>query len=360
MNKSPELNIRPVILAGGQGTRFWPISRVARPKQFLSIAPGGESLIQATVKRLTSLCNLKDVVIVTNEKHESLVREHVPGCDVISEPVGRNTAASIGLAAINLIKNSPNSVMVVFPADHYVENVEKLLERIRVAVNVAKSGDYLVALGITASSANTAYGYIKRGEPHENPGAYSVSRFYEKPSLERARKYIEEGGFYWNSGIFIWRPEVVLKGIETYMPELYKGLIEIRDSFGKSSELRVMEDVFNRLEGVSIDFGLLEHARNCVVVESGEIGWNDVGSWDAWAYHFKTDIQNNLLRGEALAIDSKDCVVYSSERLIAILGCEDLVVIDSKDALLVCPRSKVQDVKEVVAELTRSGRKNLV
>jgi len=356
---SEKINIRPVVLAGGQGTRFWPISRTSKPKQFLSISPTGESLIQATINRLQPLCENEKIIVVANSNHRDLVNEHVPNCDSLIESQGRNTAASIGLAAIYLMKHDPTAVMAVFPADHYIENSPKLIERIKVAASVAVKNNALATIGVHPCSPNTAYGYIKCGGQLQD-GVYKVSRFYEKPSLERAREYLDEGGFYWNSGIFVWRPDILLEGIKSYMPDLHRGLKEISSVLGSKQEDEVLAKVFANLDSISIDFGLLEHARNCVVVDSGDIGWNDVGSWDAWAHHFTPDSKNNLLHGETVALDSSNCVVYSNDRLIALLGCKDLVVIDSQDALLVCPRSKVQDVKDVVTELNSRQRKDLV
>lgn len=355
---SDNLRIVPVILAGGQGTRFWPISRAARPKQFLSISPDGESLIQATVNRLDKLSTRNDMIVVTNQSHVELLTEHVPECKVLKESIGKNTAASIGLAAIHLMKYDPKSIMAVFPADHYIKNSDLLIERIKLAATIANKSAALATIGITPTSPNTGYGYIKCGPRLQND-VFKVSRFYEKPSMERAREYLEEGGFFWNSGIFIWRPDVLLEGLKSYMPDLYKGLREISSALGTDSEGEVSARVFSSLDSISIDFGLLEHARNCVVVDSGDIGWSDVGSWDAWADYFTPDSKKNLLHGDAMAIDSTDCVVYSHDRMIAMLGCKDMVVIDSRDALLVCPRSRVQDVKDVVSELVAKGRKDL-
>ncbi len=352
-------SIVPVILAGGQGTRFWPVSRGDRPKQFLSISPSGESLIQATVHRLELVSTRKSMLVVTNERHRSLILEHIPGVNIIAEPVAKNTAASIGLGAIWLKKHFPGSVMAVFPADHHIVEGKMFAEKIEAAAEIARTKDSLVTLGITPTSPNTGYGYIRRGD-RISQDIFEVTRFFEKPSLERARHYVEQGEYYWNSGIFIWRPEVILAGIKEHLPELWQGLQKIEAALGKPNEATIIKEVFDSIDPISIDFGLLEHAKNCVVVEAGHIGWNDVGSWDAWAEHFKTDIKNNLLRGEAVALDSQNCVVYSNDRLIAVLGCSDLVVIDSKDALLVCPRSRVQDVKDIVSYLISTGRANLV
>lgn len=354
-----QTKVCPVILAGGSGTRFWPVSRSDKPKQFLSITGSGDSLIQATVKRLEPLAARQDMLVISNVKHQALVEEHIPGVHILAEPQARNTAASIGLGAIWLQKNRPNSVMAVFPADHHIQNGDLFRERISQAADIAASSDSLVTIGIAPTSPNTGYGYIRRGKS-TSKGAFSVTRFFEKPNLARARQYLEDGDYYWNSGIFLWRPEVVLAGIKEHLPQLWSGLEKIKAALGTKHEAAVIAEVFGQIEGISIDFGLLEHAKNCMVVEAGGLGWNDVGSWDAWAEHFKTDNEGNLLSGESLALDSKNCVVYSNNRLIAILGCSDLVVIDSKDALLVCPRNRVQDVKEVVTHLVSTGRSKLV
>lgn len=353
------MEIRTVIMAGGQGARFWPVSRMARPKQFLSVSPNGESLIQATARRVAPLSSGHAPIIVTNVQHRGLILEHVPNAEVISEPIGRNTAASIGLAAMFIKKQKPGSVMMVFPADHFVADEARLSQALMRAAELANSKDVLVTMGISPTDANTAYGYIKRGQSL-GTGNYHVSRFYEKPSRERAEKYLKSGDFYWNSGMFVWRVEVILQAIAEHMPDLYAGLQTIERFIGTKDLERVMSEVFPKLESVSIDFGVLELAKNCAVVETPAIGWNDVGSWDAWSTHFQKDANGNMVSGANCAIESSNCVVHSEGRMIALLGCEDMVVIESKDALLVCPRSRVQDVKKVVEELKRRGRADLV
>ncbi len=354
-----DVKIRCVIMAGGQGARFWPVSRMARPKQFLSISKDGQTLIQATARRVAPLSPGKDVVVVTNVAHRQMIIEQVPKSFVLAEPVGRNTAASIGLAAVYLHKQDPKTVMMVFPADHFIAEEERLREVLLQAANLAASTDVLVTLGISPTEPNTAYGYIKRGIEIA-PAQYKVVRFYEKPSRERAEKYVSSGDFYWNGGIFVWRVDVILAAIKQHMPDLYGSLQTIERAIGTKDEAAVLAEVFPKLESVSIDFGVLELAKNCVVVDAGAIGWNDVGSWDAWSTHFEKDSSGNLLHGDTCAIDSSNCVVLSDSRLLALLGCEDLIVIESKDALLVCPRSRVQDVKKIVEELKSRGRTDLV
>lgn len=352
------MSVRSVILAGGQGARFWPISRRTRPKQFLSINASGESLIQATARRIEPLAGKQNLLVVTGDQLIDLVREHVPNARIIGEPIARNTAASIGLAAAVVAKEDPKAVVACFPADHAVTDEPKLLAVLREAVTLAQAHDVLVTIGIRPSFPHTGYGYMKRGAAISGNG-YAVSRFYEKPNLERAKRYFESGEFFWNSGMFVWRAEVILAAIKEFMPQLHAGLMRIQDALGTPKESEVMREVFNDLESISIDFGVLEHARNCALLAAEPFGWNDVGSWDAWAENFEKDQMNNLLHGDVIVIDSKDCVVHSQKRLTAVIGAQDLVIIDSGDAVLVCPRSHVQDVRKIVDELKRRGRDNL-
>ena len=347
-----------VILAGGQGTRFWPISRMQKPKQFLSISSTGESLIQATARRIEGLVGKEHVWVVTNELHSKLVHEHVPNARILSEPQGRNTAASIGLAAIYLEKESPESIMLILPADHAVSDEKQLMEILKNASTIAAKQNLLVTIGVFPESPHTGYGYIKRGPKLAND-AFAVARFFEKPSLERAMKYIESGDFYWNSGMFVWKPGVFLEAVRNYLPSLADGLDQIKAAIGTKEESQVLEKVFPTLESISVDFGILEHARNCAVVTGQNFGWNDVGSWDAWAENFAKEVNGNLLHGDVVVIDSQNCVVHSEKRLTAVVGADNLVVIDSGDALLVCPREHVQDVRKVVEELKRRGRNEL-
>lgn len=352
-----------VVLAGGQGSRFWPISRQRRPKQFLSISSSGESLLQATVKRVRPLTGGRDnsggLLIVTNCMHEKLVRQHVPAARIVSEPSAKNTAASIGLAAVYLEVQAPKSVMLVLPADHAVSNAEKLRETLMKAARLAQQRDLLVTIGVAPLAPVTAYGYIKRGNQLAS-GVYQVGRFFEKPNQERARQYCDSGDFFWNSGMFAWRPAVILAALREFMPALHDGLMRIKSAIGGSDERKVIAREFAAFDAVSIDFGVLEFARNCAVVVGEPFGWNDVGSWDAWADHFAKTPEGNLLHGDAIVLDGKNCIVHSEHQLTVLIGAEDLVVINAQDAVLVCPRDKVQDVRKVVEYLKKKNRNDLV
>jgi mannose-1-phosphate guanylyltransferase len=348
-----------VILAGGQGSRFWPVSRLKRPKQFLSIASNGESLIQATARRVEEISGKNRQWIITNTLHKDLIEKSVKNAHIVCEPTGRNTAASIGLAAVFLQKADPKAVMLVLPADHAVSNEKLMLDTVLKALEYASRNDSLVTIGITPKSPQTAYGYIKRAGKISD-GVFAVSRFFEKPNLERATKYLESGEFYWNSGMFAWSVDSILSAIKQYLPAMHEGLMKIEESIGTSKEEEVLQEIFPTLEAISIDFAILEHAKNCTVVSAPDFGWNDVGSWDAWAEHFEKDDQGNLLHGDVMIIDSKNCVVHSEKRMAAVIGADNLIVIDAGDALLVCPREHVQDVRKVVEELKKQGRKELI
>lgn len=351
--------IKVVILAGGQGTRFWPVSRMKFPKQFLSISESGESLIQATARRIEPLASKENIMVATNVVHKEQIIEHVPYAEVVAEPVGRNTAASIGLSALHVAKKNPETVMIVLPADHVVENEAKLRETLWEAIELAADEGLLVTVGIKPTRPDTAYGYIKRGAALKNKGAM-VARFYEKPSLERAVSYLESEDFFWNSGMFVWRASVFLDAVREFMPELHQGLMKIEPALSTDNEERVVKEVFDGLESVSVDFGILEHARNCAVIEARPYGWNDVGSWDAWAQQFDADQDGNVSHGELLSLGAKNCIVYSPKRPVAVVAAQDLVIIDGEDALLVCPRDEVQDVKKVVQLLKDKNRKELI
>ncbi len=356
--------VKAAILAGGQGARFWPVSRRQRPKQFLKLGAADESLIQSTARRIEPLVGRSNIMVVTNDNLIDMVKEHVPHAQTIGEPCGRNTAASIGLAAIFARKENPDSIIIVLPADHSVKDEDKLRQTLKEAIELAEADDVLVTIGIPPAGPNTAYGYIQRGQ-RIHGRCCTVKRFYEKPSFERALHYVESGDYFWNSGMFVWRTETILKSIKQLMPQLYEGLCKIEKAIGTELERATMQEVFATLDSISIDFGILELARNCTLVEAIPFGWNDVGSWDAWAEHFDADGDGNLLHGDALVIESRGCIVHSDtlpshKRLTALLGVENLVVIDAGDAVLICPRERVQDVRKVVDALKQKNRTELI
>lgn len=352
-------SVYSVILAGGYGTRFWPISRERKPKQFLSISGSPSSLLESTISRISVLTPKDRIMVVANQEHRELVAEQAAGCIALSEPCGRNTAASIGWAALHLLKRNKDGCMIVLPADHTIKNETLLIELFKEAIELASNSDNLVTIGIRPSSAHTGYGYMRRGE-QIGPRSYRVQRFFEKPNFERAKEYFISKEYYWNSGMFIWRADTLLNAIKTHLPEMYQLLMKIEKSIGHNDEIEVTKRAFEAFDPISIDFGVLEHARNCVAIEAHDLGWSDVGSWDAWAEHFDTDKNGNLIHGDALTVECNGCIVHSEQRHVSVLGMQDVVVIDSKDALLVCPRSKLQEVKRIVSELKARSRNELL
>jgi mannose-1-phosphate guanylyltransferase len=350
--------VHVVILCGGRGTRFWPLSRTVKPKQFLSLGEDKASLVRETALRSSPLHDWERLWVVTTEAQATQVEEHLPEARLITEPLARDTAASVGLATAYIEKMDPEGVVVILPADHVVKNNKNFISSLKRAVALARQRPLLVTVGIAPTYAHTGFGYIKRGAELSS-GAYEVARFFEKPSRQRAEQYLEVGDCYWNSGMFAWQAKSLRQELEAHLPDLAAGLAEVSRSIGKTNERTLLQEMFSRVEPISIDFGVLEHSRRCGVVEAEPFGWNDVGSWDAWAELYQADEAGNVAVGDTLFLESERCIIHA-KRFTAVLGVEDLVVIDSGDALLVCPRNRVQDVKKIVKELQSRHRNELI
>ncbi len=349
-----------VIMAGGSGTRFWPLSREAMPKQLLRI-DGGETLIQQTIARVRPIIAPDHIHVVTNKSQAEQIRYQVPELDkanFIIEPSARNTAAAIGLAAVYLNHHNPDSLMGVLPADHVVKNSEKFLETLKSAFYAAGEG-CLVTIGIRPERPETGYGYIHAGRQLSQPAketaeVFHVDRFTEKPDIETARKYLEDGHYFWNSGMFVWKTSVVISEIERHMPLLGDGLKKIRSVIGSNDEASVVSRVFSELESVSIDYGIMEKSDRVVVIPA-DLGWSDVGSWTALDEIAARDQKGNVIAGNVVDVDSRDSIIYASNRLVATAGLNDMVVVDTEDATLVCHKDRAQDVKKIVEELKKRG-----
>jgi mannose-1-phosphate guanylyltransferase len=355
----------PVVMAGGAGTRFWPASRQRRPKQLLDLCEPGTSMLKATVERVLPLASIDDVLIVTGRDIAAAVRDampDVPGRNVLAEPVGRNTAPCVGWAALHVRRRDPGGVMAVLPADHAVGDPEQYREVIRRALEACLDGS-LCTVGITPARPETGYGYIEVGEPIAE-GVHRVARFVEKPDLETARAYLAGGRHVWNSGMFFFTAEAILREVERHMPRLHEGLLEIDAAIaaGEASEAAAVERVYGAIAGESIDVGVMEKADR-IRVCPGEFGWNDVGSWAA-AYELRAalaDDDGNVAMAELLTVGASRCLAWTDPRkVVALVGVEDLVVVDTADALLVCPRDRAQDVKKIVDEIKARGRRDLL
>lgn len=346
----------PVILAGGSGERFWPLSRRAKPKQFLSLDESGVSLLQATAARLASLSHADNVFVVTGNDHRALVMEQLPQLPVenlLVEPVGRDTAPAVLYAALKLAQLDPGGVMGVFPSDHRIKDEEAFAGVLRRAWEAAQRYGSLVTMGITPTFASTGYGYIERGETVEmgDPPLSEVARFLEKPNLDTAQAFVASGRYSWNSGMFVWRVEAILKAYRTLQPELYATLEAAVYERGG------VRRVFPTLSKISIDYAILEHAHNVQVLPAA-FGWDDMGDWNALERLLRGD-GSNVSIGRHVGLDTDGAILYTTQGddLIATIGLEDVVVVRTDQVTLVVRKDRTQDIKQVVAQL--KGRPEL-
>lgn len=355
-----EQPIYGVIMAGGVGSRLWPRSREASPKQMLHIMGEG-TMIQNTVARLQPLIPPERILIVTNRQQIDGLSEQVPAIppeNFIAEPFGRNTAPCIGLAACAVMRQNDDGVMIVLPADHHIENVREFQNRLRVAAEVATSRGGLVTLGIRPTRPETGYGYIQWSEDRRGiegfyeQGVRKVRTFAEKPDATTAERFLKSGDFLWNSGMFIWKAGTIMESFEKWLPDLYRQLREIDEASGEPRYDQHLESVYQRITPISIDYGVMEKAREVYVLQC-EFGWSDVGSWDETYRLSRKDSDDNLLQGEVVAIDTTGSFVQSSDRMIATIGMKNVIVIDTPDALLICDKGRTQEVQKVVDYLRR-------
>ncbi|MBI4962294.1 MAG: mannose-1-phosphate guanylyltransferase [Desulfomonile tiedjei] len=353
-----------VIMAGGSGTRFWPQSRQSRPKQLLKIA-GDKTMIRATVERVLDEISFERIMVVTSESYAQEISGELPELSsdmLVCEPQGRNTAPCIALAAYKLLKKDPEAVMAVLPADHVIADEQAFRKALKAAAEVASSGDYLITFGIVPNKPETGYGYIELGEratEQAQAPAFKVKRFVEKPDQQRAEEYIKAGTFLWNSGMFVWKASVIIENFEKHLPGVSEAIARISSAFGTEEEGKAIAEVYNSIEGVSIDYGIMEKAANVLVIPI-DVGWNDVGSWASLHEVWANDHDGNIIFGELIALAASGCVVSSPHKLTALIGVEDLVVVDTPDALLVCRKDKAQDVRKLQELLKEKGYTNLL
>ncbi len=340
-----------VIIAGGRGERFWPKSRVEQPKQFLSLTDNGKSMIQLTAERLEPLIAKEDLFVVTNEIYKDLVKDHISGINenyILCEPCARNTAPAIALAAMHIQKKYDDALMVILPADHLIKNKETYQKNVQQALDIAQEGEHLVTLGIVPTYPETGYGYL------EYKGNVVV-RFVEKPNVEKATEYLAQGDFLWNSGQFFWKASTILDCFKKYSPTTYEHIQNIGNAIGTDKEQEVLEKEFPLCTSESIDFGIMEKAEHVYTIPAN-FDWDDVGSWLSLERTKTQDANNNVVDGNVVTYNTKNCIIQGNKKLISTVGLEDCIIIDTEDALFICKKDQNQDVKKIT-ELLRNTDK---
>jgi mannose-1-phosphate guanylyltransferase len=355
-----------VILAGGRGTRFWPRSRTRTPKQLLNII-GKDTMLEQTVARLAPLFPPSRQWVVTNSEQAAAVRKQVPrvpASHILAEPVGRNTAAAIGLAAAHLLHaglgRENDALMAVLPADHYIAKPARYLQIVRAALHVAHAAGSLVVLGIPPTRPETGYGYVERTRAKaldaDGVPVYAVRRFTEKPPLARARQYVASGLYYWNAGMFFWRVSTFLGNLEKFLPKTHDALMGLAGEIGTRRYEQTLKRVYPKLENISVDYAILEPvtrraAAPSVFALAAEVGWSDIGSWAAVYELIARKAGENVSAGKFVALDAQGNFLWSPKKFVAAIGVKDLIVVETEDALLLCPRDRAQDVGKIVKQL---------
>jgi len=371
---SNAIDFRPVILAGGSGTRFWPRSRRARAKQVLAL-DGERSMLQQTMERLKPIASLEKSWIITNEYLAHEIADQLPGLparQLVQEPCARNTAPACGLAAFLIERENPDAVLGVFPSDHVIADEPRFLKALQKGITVAAAGDNVVVLGIEPQRAETGYGYIETGDLAKDDSALHVRRFIEKPNQNRADEFVAAGNYYWNSGMFLWSAKTLANAVREHLPETAPLLESIAAAYGTPEFEEVFHKLYPKCENISVDYAVLEprsakgeHLSNLYCIPA-EFSWNDLGSWSS-LYEYQHD---SRLRGDPdgnvadtnghLSLEAADNYVFSPRKFVALVGVENLVIVDTEDALLIVHRDHSQDVGKVVKELSQSGRDELI
>lgn len=364
------LPVCAVLLAGGRGTRFWPRSRMRTPKQLLNIT-GRETMLGETVVRLSPLIPVRNIWAVTNVEQAAAVRGElrgVPAKQVLAEPTGRNTAAAIGLAAIHLVRTHGDALMAVLPSDSFIARDTRYRSLVRAALELARTPENLVVLGIPPTRPETGYGYIERGAAAARPRgvtAYAVRRFTEKPALPVARRYVASRKYLWNAGMFFWRATTFLENLNRFLPATLEALVELASSIGTRGYNSALRRIYPRLANISVDYAVMEPATRMaggtrVFVIPAKVGWSDIGSWAAVYELLATKIGANVSAGPLFALDADGNYFWSPKKLVAAVGVRDLVLVETDDAILLCSRGRSQDVGKIVKWLEVQQQRNLV
>jgi mannose-1-phosphate guanylyltransferase len=368
--KREKLPACAVLLAGGRGTRFWPRSRMRRPKQLLNIT-GDETMLRQTVSRLAPLFGLRNFWAVTNIEQASAVRRElrgIPASQILAEPVGRNTAAAIGLAAIHLAYARGDALMAVLPSDSYVTNAAQYRRLVRAALDLARTPGHLVVLGIPPTRPETGYGYIEAGKASARAGgvaAYTVRRFTEKPALPVARRYLSAGRYFWNAGMFFWRASTYLENLQRFLPATHAALSDLAKTIGTRQYAAALRRIYPRLDNISVDYAIMEPATRdtrtpTVFMLPAKVGWSDIGSWQAVFELLASQPGANVSASPHFALDATGNYFWSPKKFVAAIGLDNLVLVETDDAILVCPRDRSQDVGKIVKWLEQQKLKKLM
>lgn len=351
-----------LIMAGGSGTRFWPRSRTKKPKQYLNIF-GEKSLIQETVQRFSQFMPEERIYIISARAQKDVLEEQIselPMENFIYEPEGKNTLPAIGLAALFIADKDPDGILVVSPSDHLIQNEPLFTQTIESATLIAEKTNGIVTIGITPKYPATGYGYVQTADEvrmGQLIRSYSVQQFVEKPNHEVASGYLKRGGFFWNSGIFVFRVSAFLESVKNFAPKLYADLMRIKDSIGTEQFATSLDEIYRNVESISIDYGILEKAKNVFLVQ-GDFVWNDLGSWEEVYKYEQKDENQNAARGQVILLDTRNSYVYAPDSLVAVVGLEDVIVVQEGNTILVCKRDRAEDIKQVVGEISKRNLDN--
>lgn len=349
-----------LIMAGGRGERFWPRSRKDLPKQFLDLTGEGKTMIQMTVERISSVVECQDIYIATNGEYKKYILQQLPQIpkdNILCEPIGRNTAPCIGMGAICIRERYKDAVMMVLPSDHLIKYPDIFVNSLQEACEVAESGANIVTIGITPEYPETGYGYIKFDAKRKIRNAFAVEKFVEKPDLSTAEMYIDSKQYLWNSGMFVWKISTILSNIKSYLPDMMQKLEILAENYRTINFEEKLREIYPKLESISIDYGVMEKAEQLYTIP-GAFGWDDVGSWLAVGRLKENDEKGNVISGNVLAVNCKECILEGTDKLIAVVGTQNLIVVDTEDATLVCDKEHTMDIRIVLEQLkTRKKHK---
>lgn len=347
-----------LIMAGGRGERFWPKSRQNLPKQFLSLTEDNKTMIQLTVERILPLVDMEDIYIATNENYRDLVRQQLPDIpeeNILCEPVAKNTAPCIGLGAMHISKKYDDAIMFVLPSDHLIKMRKIFIRTLKDACEVAEQGKNMCTIGITPHMPETGYGYIRFDAENTVGRGLKVEQFVEKPDLKTAQEYVSSGQYMWNSGMFIWKVSTILDNMKQFLPDMYAGLQRIGDAIGTEEENEVLFNEFSNFKSESIDYGIMEKASDIYILTSS-FGWDDVGSWLAVGRIQQRNEVGNVVAGNVITVNTRNNIIQGGEKLIAAVGVENMVIVDTDDALLICDKDHAGEIKKVLENLRICNR----